>query len=293
MRYTRLFTLLVVFLQTLALQAQREVTAEGYARIEQGEKTETEARHRVLQQAQFDAINKAFGSNITQNSITMSHDENGKTTTTYYLFGESDLRGIWISDTEKPKVIPHIENGRVIWEAWVKGKIREQTRAKIEFEWKLLANGTDDRYQVKELHEKDKFYVSFRSAVPGYLLLFMVDDKDRVSCLLPEEGLDYCQAEANQWLIFCKDNPFVATLPVGKRVEYDQLYVIFSPNKIEPPIRTINDDDEDLKRYNSRRTTLVHVPELSFNDFHKYLNKLLHRDTEAQHQKMLVKISKR
>ena len=293
MRYTRLFTLLVVFLQSLALQAQREVTAEGYARIEQGDKTETEARHRVLQQAQFDAINKAFGSNITQNSISMSHDENGKTTTTYYLFGESDLRGIWISDTEKPKVIPHIENGRVIWEAWVKGKIREQTRAKIEFEWKLLANGTDDRYQVKELHEKDRFYVSFRSAVPGYLLLFMVDDKDRVSCLLPEEGLDYCQVEANKWLIFCKDNPFVATLPVGRRVEYDQLYVIFSPNKIEPPIRTINDDDEDLKRYNSRRTTLVHVPELSFSDFHKYLNKLLHRDTEAQHQKMLVKISKR
>lgn len=293
MRTIRLFTLSIALLSSLALQAQREVTAEGYARIEQGDKTEAEARHKVLQQAKFDAINKAFGSNITQNSITMAHDENGKTTTTYYMFGESDLKGTWIGDSEKPKVEPHVENGRIIWEAWVKGKVREQMRAKIEFEWKLLANGTDDRYQVKELHEKDKFYISFRSAVPGYLLLFMADDKDRVSCLLPEEGQDYCQVEANKWLLFCKENPFVVTLPIGRRVEYDQLYVIFSPNKIEPPIRTINDDDEDLKRYNSKNEIFGHVPELSFGDFHKYLSRLLHRDVDAQHQKMLVKISKR
>lgn len=300
MKKVRWIVLSAVLLLTLPVQAQKTQTAEGYARIEQSEdKTAAECKAKVVQQARFDAVNTTFGSNITQNSVTMARDENGKSTTTFYMLGESDLRGVWVRDTEKPRIEPHIENGRTIWEAWVKGEVREQTRAKVDFEWKLTANGIGDQYQVKELHDGDAFYVKFRSPVKGYLLLFMADDKDVVSCLLPEEGEDYCMIDANKWYIFHYEktkphNCWKALLSKGSQVEYDQLYIVFSPQKISPPVRETSKDNSDLEHYNDDQKDIKHkhLSSLSFSAFHKYLGKLQHRDTEVQSERMLVKISK-
>jgi len=289
----------LLFMTALSIHSQRIQTVEGYSRIEQtDDMTGALTRAKAIEQARFDAINAAFGSNISQNNVTFIRAENEKSTTVFYMMGESDLRGIWIRDTEKPRVEKHITDGVVIWEAWVKGEARERIQAKVEFEWQLLANGIDNRHQAEELHDGDAFYVRFRSPVDGHLMMFFADGRDVVTCLLPEENNDYCEVEANEWVLFhynplAPEEHWLATLPKGKQMEYNQLYVVFSPNKLMPPKRTRNKDDSDLEHYNTEEREIKHISGLSFKDFHKYLGRLQRGDMEAQVEKMLVKISKR
>ena len=298
MKTDRYIVLLALVLFALTMQAQRTESVEGYARIEQSDyETPAQARTRVVQQAQFDAINAKFGSNLTQSNVTMMHNENGQAKTSFYMLGESDLRGTWVRDTKEPRVEQQVVDGRIIWEAWVKGEAREMKRAKVNFEWKLLANGTSDRHQVEALKDGDAFYVKFRSPVKGYLLLFMADDAGKVTCALPAGEEEYCKVEANKWHLFYHDEKhpddhWIATLPEGKPVEYDQFYVVFSPNKIAPPTRDVNVNVNDLQRYYEQGYEVGHIPELTFKDFHKYMGKLQHRDAEVQQEKMQVKISR-
>lgn len=293
LKYILTFCLL---LQGMGVPAQKNVVVNGYARIVQSDDmTPGEVRLQVVEQARFDAINKAFGSNISQNNITMTTDVNGKADVSFFMLGESDLRGTWIKDSEEPQVKQKIENGQFVWEAWVKGEAREITRTAISFKWKLLAGGIDDRFEANQLQDGDPFYIKFRSAVKGYLLVFLFDNKATVNCLVPFENEENCIVTSGDWHIFRYDEKYpeqhwVATLPEKIKVECDQLYLIFSPNKILPPFRDLPRDVSDLNRYGKK---LHHIPELSFKDFQDYLGKLQSRDPEAQVEKMLIKIKRK
>lgn len=288
-----------MFLIGLSVTAQRIKIVEGHAWMEQPEdQTPAKIRATVEERARTAALVEAFGSNIVGNKISIIDNQNGKSTSSFYMYGESDVRGTWIRDVQKPRIEQHIKDGKIIWDAWVKGEAREVTRANVEFEWKLLANGTDDRYQVESLHDGDIFYVKFRTPIQGYLMIFMVDNRGVVSCALPEEDDDYCMVAANKWLLFYSvpekpENNWMATLADNREVEYDQLYVIFSPNKIAPPTRYTNTDNSDLERYSDDGYSYRHLPELSFSNFQKYLGKLQARDPEIQIEKRVVEISKR
>ena len=295
MKRTFFYLLLLLPAATLA---QRTVTAEGSASIIQtDDMTAQEARQRVVEQARFDAVNTAFGSNISHNNVTIATEENGKSNTTVFLMGESDLRGRWIKDLAEPKVSKVMEDNHIIWEARVKGRVREVTRAQVDFEWLLLANGRDERYTATELHHLDDFFVRFRSPVDGYLQVFMADDKGVVNRLLPAEDEDFCRVKKGKWYCFCEDpegkgNSWVSVIPDNRRVEHDQLYVVFSPNKIYPPRTDKRMDTSDLPAIASKGH-LEYIPELSFKAFQKHLGKMLDNDAEAQVEKMLVKITKR
>ncbi len=292
-------SLFTLFMAVSTANAQRILSVEGYSRIEQtDDMTGAVAKAKVIEQARFDAINAAFGSNISQNHVTTMLTENNKTTTTFYLMGESDLHGTWVRDKEKPRVKKHIVENVIIWEAWVKGEARELIRPKVDFQCQLLANGIDERYLAEELHDGDAFYARFRTPVSGYLMIFIADDHGVVNCLLPTDGEDYCEVPANQWMLFhynptVAEEHWIAILPKDRLVEYDQLYAIFSPNKLIPPTRTIDTNNSDLNHYSTRTRQVKHLAKLTFKDFQKYLGRLQRTDTEAQVQKMLIKISKR
>ena len=288
------FIAVLLLSATLSLHAQREQTAEGHAVITQGDDmTPNQAREHVIEQAKFDAINKTFGSNITHSTVSMTQDENGQGTSSFFQIGESDLRGTWVKDLDQ-RVENRVENGQTVWEAWVKGKVRELKRAVVEFKCQLLANGIDERYATEQLRDGDAWYVRFRSPVKGYLMLFLADDQGNVTLCLPEEGRDYCEIKANQWFLF-HHNPNVpqehwtATIPAGRSSETDNLYIVFSPNKIFPP-GTEQADGKDLKRYKEK---LKPMQQLSFKAFQKYLGKLQRRDQEVQVERRIVKITSR
>jgi len=284
----QLLTALLLLLCT-TLGAQKAEKVEGHAVIYHNDEiTPAEARRKVVEQARFEAIKEKFGANISQNNISLITEENGTSTASVFMLGESDLRGIWVRDTKEPRVETHLVEGRTVYEAWVEGEARELVQAPVDFKWKLLANGKTDRYEAMELHEDDDFYITFQSPVSGYLMVFMADDKETVNLLIPDEGEEYCQVKRNEvkLLVDDPDRSWVAMLPENKSVEYDQLYVIFSPNELHPPITKVKDDNSDLKG------NLRHVAELNFKDFHKYLGKL-RKDPKLQMEKMLVKISRK
>lgn len=283
---------------SVTASAQRTVTAEGFASIIQtDDMTAQEARERVVEQARFDAVNTAFGSNISHNNVTFTTEENGKSNTTVFMMGASDLRGRWIRDLVEPIPYKVIADGQIIWEVKVKCKVREVKRATVGFEWQLLANGHDEQFKAKELHHLDSFFVRFRSPVDGYLQVFMADDKGVVNRLLPAEDEEYCRVNKDKWYCFYEDpegkgNCWMAMIPNNRRVEYDQLYIVFSPNKIHPPLVDKRTDNSDLPAIASKGH-LEHIPELSFKAFQKHLGKMMDNDAEVQVEKMLVKITKR
>ena len=292
-----LYILLLLFF-SVPLCAQKTQVVEGNGQVTyEGHMTLDDAEIQALDNARKDAINTAFGTVINQHNITSLSNENGHSSEFFNMFGESDLRGTWLSDSDKKIIWINDENGRPkLCKAWIKGKAREVKRAKVEYEWKLLANGIGEHYQVESLHDGDAFYIKFRSPVKGYLLLFLVDCNRVVTCALPMDGQDYCEVQRNHWYVFYYDenNPsdhWIVTME-KKKLEYNQLYVLFSPNKIAPPVRTMKTDNSDLERYKTAKRNVVHLPELSFKDFHKYLGRLLNKDPEVQMEKRIVKITR-
>lgn len=297
----RLLVALVLLANMMLTVAQQIKTVEGYARMEVGEDmTMRDAKRKVCEMARFDAIEKTFGTNITKNSVTYLRNDSGKSKTHVYMRGESDLRGRWIKDLKEPKYKrTSDEESRDILECWVKGHARERMLSDVRFEWKLLANGTDDRFETEtgKLYDGEPFYVKFRSPVKGYLMIFMVNEEDNdVYSIIPEEGEDYCQVAANKWqlYIYDPDRPWhhsFAMLPENRSVEHDQLYVIFSKKQLTPPVCELNKDGSDLNRYSNEETGVSHMPQLTFEAFQKYLGRIL--SDNVQMEKMHVEILKR
>ena len=293
MRHARLLLSVLVWLIVLAVSAQRTEKVEGHALIYPADDmTRAEARAKVVEQARFDALNREFGCNVTRNNFSIVSNDDQGSDVSFYMLGESDLRGIWLEDLEEPRIEERFEDGRHIMEAWVNGRAQERLQADITFQWRLLRNGTEERCAVDadyaELMEGDDFYVKFCSPIKGYLLVFAADDKGTVYKMIPNQDADYCLVERKKWTLFPEKSSFVATLPVNRRVEIDQLYIIFSPKTLYPPVAKLPVNSDDLERYRNYE----YVEQLAFKDFQKYLGKIL-RDPLVQVEKMFVKILKR
>ena len=100
--------------------------------------------------------------------------------------------------------------------------------------------------------------------------------------------------EANRWQVFYH-NPDVpemhwtAILPKGRNTETDNLYVVFSPNRLFPPVAG-KGEDTDLQRYQGK---LKAMEQLSFKEFQKFLGKLQRRDQDVQVERRIVRITSR
>ena len=264
----RIPTAIAILLITISSFAQKTTKVKlDYIYYATASESLARAQEAALEAAKIDAIAQEFGtivSSVSTSSSFYHQRDNGSTISSddFYELGSADVRGEWIETTKKPTFdIKQIERGLSI-HVLGEGIIREVVMAPINFKALVLRNGTDDKFQSEVFHTGDDMFVSFTSPIDNkrYVLFSRKDERnDEIKPIVDEMSI-------------------IADFDI----EYNQIYVIFSPNRYtkasDVQARPLNDGELQLPR------------QLSFNDFQKWLEKGKKHDTQMCVQKSFIKI---
>lgn len=199
-----------------------------------------EARRVALQRAQLQAIADAFGTIVTQTNATTVKNENGKSDVSLLSLGASEVKGEWLRTDGEPEYEIAYEDGMLAVTVRVKGIIREIVNAAVDFQARVLCNGTEDRFEQDRFRNGDDLYLSFQSPVDGYLTVYLLDAEGTAYCLLPYRGDTggRVAVKGNRRYVFFSVDDVPAeergmvdeyVMTCGNREELNQIYVIFSP----------------------------------------------------------------
>lgn len=272
--YVFLFGLLLPF--TLSAQRAEKVCGE-YTYYSSLDKSPEEAKRIALERAKIEALAEKFGATVSQNNFTNVKNENGYSSIDFHSIGGSEVKGEWLETIDEPEFQVSIEQNQLVVTVKVCGKAREVVRAEVEFTAALLRNGTEDKFKSEEFRDGDDVYLSFVSPANGFLAVYLVDNEQKVYCLLPyrqSSGSAMEVKHGRSYLFFSAkkaDNPAEVdeyVLTAEKEEEHNQFYIIFSPQSFTKA----NDSalDETLPR------------ELTFPEFQKWLGKNRNRDKQMQ-----------
>lgn len=199
------------------------------------------AKQTALQRARLAGLIQEFNQIVYQSNTTVTTNRDGESSVDLYSFGGSDARGEWIEDTEEPRYTISYEQDMLVVKAEVCGKAREIKSAGIIIESKVLRNGTAPRFESDKFVSGDDMYLWFRSPVDGWLTVYLLDRNSKtVYCLLPYRNspMGAVEIKHDQTYVFfqqdriLKDWQYIDeyTLTAESSVEWNEVYVVFSPN---------------------------------------------------------------
>lgn len=200
----------------------------------------SQAKKDALERAKIQAIADAFGTIVSESNTLRMTNKNGHSDVDFLSIGGSDVKGEWIETIGSPQYQIEYDGETLVVTARCKGRIREIVSNGVDFQVKVLRNGTDDRSESDTFFSGDNFYVSFTSPVAGYVAIYLIDVGNMACCLLPyqqqQDGI--YSVKANQrYVFFNVDEASPVEKPIVDRykmtslypVEQNQIYVIFSP----------------------------------------------------------------
>lgn len=273
-----------------AAVAQKPVTVCGeYTYYAPENVTPAQAKQVALQRARVAGLIQAFNQTVYQSNTTVVTNRNGESSIDLYSFGGSDARGEWIEDTEKPHYTITYEQDMLVVKATVCGKAREIKSAGIDIEARVLRNGTEPRFESDKFNSGDDLYLWFKSPVDGYLTVWLLDrGSQTVYCLLPYRSSSQGAVEVRRdqpYVFFNQDRKLKDwqyideyTLTASAAVEWNEVYVVFSPNPYAKA--TVNASDALAPR------------ELPFKDFSAWLTRCQTKDPDMTISKQLIEIKK-
>lgn len=286
----RHFAILALWLLTTTAFAQKVKTVEGeYTYYAPEYVTMEHAKRTALDRAMIQAIADEFGTIVSQQNATRVENQNGRSDIDFLSIGGSEVKGEWLETIGDPIYNIRYEGDMLVVTVRVKGKAREIVTAAIDFQARILRNGTDDKFEDDDFRSGDDLYLSFQSPVSGYLAVYLVDADGQAFCLLPyrnqTDGI--YQVNANQRYVFFNtreapqpERPYVDeyVMTCSRSSEHNQIYVIFSPNSFAKA--TDNATDDLLPR------------ELAYNDFQRWLTKCRKRDKDMNLRMVPITIEK-
>lgn len=278
---SRLVILFLMF-AAFAVHAQRIVNACGDVDYVVPEtQTLSEAKQTAITQARLKAIADEFGTIVSQTNTTASHTKDGKTKSSFNSYSENEVRGIWISDTKDPEVSVKYRNDMMVIHAEVCGKVREQKQSAVELQIKPLNKGIESTL----FKNNDPFSVSFKSAVSGYVAVFIrEDDNGTVNVMMPYDNGDgnaRAVKSNKEYLFLCTQDPEYpyrkeTILTTTQSIENNTLIVVFSQKKFHISLSVKGE----------------WVPEVENAKFQKWLHGLRIYDTTAQIEEIVLTIKK-
>lgn len=228
-----------------------------------------EARKVALERAMTAAIANKFGTLVSQNSTTVVRNAETESHTDFYSIGGSEVKGEWIRTINEPEYDITYEQGMLVVRVKVKGEAREIESAAIDLDIRVLKNQPDPKYESIEFSHNDDIFLYFKSPENGHLAVFLLDENTTdVSTLLPYETSGescYLIKRGKPYIFFSdktcdksesEDVESYVMMCTENDVEYNTLYVVFSPNRFSSPISG--------NRY-------LDVPTIPYKDFNKWL----------------------
>lgn len=242
--------------------------------------TPEQAQKTALERAKCKAMADEFGTIVAQTNLTNVSNTNGESDVRFQSYGMSELKGEWIETIGKPKYEPiKYEDNLQIVTVTVNGWAREIPYNRIDLDVHLLKNGKTMRFEDDRFKNGDKIYLLFKSPEDGFLAVYLVDDTGKAFCLLPypeQNGRAYDIVHGKEYLLFDRNDDTIKEesyidgyyLTTNKDMEYNQIYVIFSPNKFSKAVDSRNDYGLP--------------PTLDEGDFQKWLVKCRRHDPDMQ-----------
>ena len=235
------------------------------------------------------ALADEFGTIVTQQNATRVENRSGQSDIDFLSIGGSEVKGEWIETIGEPIYNIRYEGNMLVVVCKVKGKAREIVSAGIDFQAKILRNGTDDKFESDQFRSGDDLYLSFQSPVSGYLAVYLVDADNQAYCLLPyrDQTDGVYPIKANQQYIFFSNEKASSqertlvdeyVLTCEREFEQNMIYVIFSLSQFVKATDTFI--SEGLPRL------------LSFNGFQLWLVECRKRDGNMNVKMLQISIAK-
>ena len=290
MRLRYVFILLML-LNLLSISAQEIEKVHGeYTYHVPDNVSLEEGKRTALERAKIQALADAFGTLVSQNNSTIIKNENGKSSVDFLSIGGSDVKGEWIETIGEPKFDIFYESNMLTIKVTIVGKAREIKNANIDFEAKLLRNGTEEKFESDEFRNGDDLYLYFKSPINGYLAVYLLDENTQQDfCLLPYKSSAepaYKIVHDKPYIFFscqkAEENPNEVdeyTMTCEHSMEQNTIYIVFSPNMFAKAFA--EDGSIGLPR------------QLPLKEFQKWLGKCKAKDTNIQEKKKVITIEKR
>lgn len=271
---------------SLCAQNVRRVSGE-FTYYAEGNETLNQAKIKALEGAKLKALAKEFGTLMSQDTYSEETANNGEESSYFSQMTSSEVKGEWLEDLTEPEYSIEFVQDMLVVKCKVSGKAREISNESIDFESKILKNGTEKRNEDVRFKRGDNLYLSFRSPSDGYVAVYYVDETPTAFCLLPYMSNITGQQKVKRgkdYVFFSSDNSKTEgvvdelRITCDKDVEHNRVYVIFSPNPFTKAI------DEQVSDYLPRQ--------LRYEDFAKWLNKNRKRDPKMGLKIIKIEIRK-
>jgi len=284
-----LLSAILFMVSVLGVFAQKTLTVDAeYTYRAPEDVALSQAKRTALDRAKIQAIAEAFGTIVSESNTLRMSNKNGQSDVVFMSISGSDVKGEWIETIGDPQYQIEYDGETLVVTAKCKGKIREIVGNEVDFQVKVLRNGTDDRSESDVFFSGDNFYVSFTSPVAGYVAIYLVDVGNMACCLLPyqaqQDGI--YSVKANQRYVFFNvdeaqpvEKPIVDLYRMTTLfpIEQNQVYVIFSP---QPFVKAADAVGKGQLR------------ELKGDEFQKWLAKCRKRDTSMSVKMIPIAIKK-
>ena len=293
MRRILLFTLGLFCCLDMIQAAKTKTIKAEYTDLAPENVTLEQAKQTALQRARLQGLADEFGTNMNQIGTTIRENVNGESSASVFQLTNSTVKGEWIRDLDEPEYDIDYEDGSLMVSVKVKFEARETKSASIDFEAKVLRNGTDNKFEANEFKNGDGLFLSFQTPKTGYLAVYLVEG-DMAYCLLPyrnqTDGIR--QVKANKRYVFFsryedkEANVDEYVMTTDKPIENNVIYAIFSPNEFSKAVDTQSNRQAGLEGTDG-------LPrELSFEKFQKWLSKLMGQDEKMGIKTIPITIKK-
>ena len=280
MRY--IINLILVFLFAATIHAQRVATVCGeYRYTVPGEIPLNRAKQIAIDKARNEAIANEFGQVVSQSTNTTIHSSGTQSSVQSDSYASTESKAIWLSDTKEPEVSIAYENDVMVITASVCGKARELKTAEVELRMQVVSNGIE----TERFKNNEKVAIHFKSPINGYVSIFFRDDNaGMIYCMMPYENEDGTAREVKsnkEYIYLSTEDPIYpyqeeTILVTDKTVEFDTFILVFSKKDFSMPSSEAGE----------------FVPELSVEDFQKWLRKNRINDETMQTIEKSIQIHK-
>jgi hypothetical protein len=202
-----------------------------------------QAKHTAIERARIQVLADHFGTNIRQSNTTVVKNSNEHSSVQFQSLSQSEVKGEWLMDTKTPtiEVLGYQDNSLVI-KAKVWGKIRSNEWSfQTLYDVKVLRNGVEQKFEGTRFKNGDDMYLYVKIPVAGTMAVYLDDEQNSVFCLLP-----YARNTSGKHVLTQGEHILFSRFQTSpekraevdeykmtteKAIEYNTLYVVFSPDE--------------------------------------------------------------
>ncbi len=211
------------------------------------------SKRKALEGARLDAISREFGTIVSQDIQQADRIGDDGESTKFFSLSATEVKGEWIADDGEPEYDVQLDkDDNLVVTCTVKGTAREITNESVDFEALALRNGTSRGNAATDYQDGDNLFLYVTTPCDGYLGVYLLDESENVITMFPysqdsrqegklKKGYDYVlfdpdKAEGS----FGEIDAFGIAAP--DEIEFNKLYVVFSPNGFSRPLTRTGDD---------------------------------------------------